>query len=113
MYALHLRTGKHVTSAMLQHALGAVDADCETRTHASRMIHLQAIERLEARGMTYSNQDFDVLSAALNFLDAVMPEHRLRTPDAVCTCQECGCIANVSHESKMWACPRCTLIQMA
>lgn len=78
MYTLHLRTGKRITSAMLQKALGDLQADCGTATHATRMTQLAAIERLEARGMQYSNQDFDVLSGALNFLDAVMPEHGLR-----------------------------------
>lgn len=33
--------------------------------------HLSAIERLEARGAEYSNQDFDVLSAALRFAESV------------------------------------------
>jgi hypothetical protein len=42
------------------------------------MAYLGAIERLEARGTQYKNQDLDVLSGALNFLDAVQPEHRLR-----------------------------------
>lgn len=37
-----------------------------------------SIERLESRGMQYSNEDFDVLSGALNFLDAVQPDHGLR-----------------------------------
>lgn len=75
MYALHLRNGKTITSAMLQHAIGAVTGEM-TRVTAGH--HLGAIERLEARGMTHANQDFDVLSAALNFLDAVVPEHGLR-----------------------------------
>jgi hypothetical protein len=78
MYALHLRNGRSITSAVLQRALADVPAECGTAAHDSRMGYLSAIERLEARGMTYSNQDFDVLSGALNFLDAVVPEHDLR-----------------------------------
>ena len=78
MYKLHLQSGRAIESASLIHALGSLDAECGTQTHASRMAHLGSIERLEARGMTYSNQDFDVLSSALNFLDAVQPEHGLR-----------------------------------
>ena len=35
--------------------------------HPDVMRHLAAIEHLEARGAKYSNQDFDVLSAAWNF----------------------------------------------
>jgi spore germination protein YaaH len=34
---------------------------------AELMKHLGAIERIEARGITYSNEDFDVLSAAYRF----------------------------------------------
>lgn len=78
MYALNLRNGNAITSAMLQAKLGELSAECGTVTHSSRMGYLSAIERLEARGMSYSNQDFDVLSGALNFLDAVMPDHGLR-----------------------------------
>jgi hypothetical protein len=46
------------------------------------MAHLSSIETLEARGMQRSNQDFDVLSAALDFLDAVAPDvaESLRQP---------------------------------
>jgi hypothetical protein len=76
MYTLHLRNGKRITSAVLQHTLS--NLDCGPLTHTKRMQHLSAIERLEARGMQHSNQDFDVLSAALNFLDAVHPDHDLR-----------------------------------
>lgn len=78
MYSLLLQNGKQITSAMLSQRLGSLEADCGTVTHETRMRHLSAIERLGARGMQYSNQDFDVLSAALNFLDAVMPDHDLR-----------------------------------
>lgn len=78
MYSLRLQSGLRISSAELQHALGALK--CGTETHLARMAHMSAIERIEARGTTYSNQDFDVLSAALNFLDAVHPEHELRTP---------------------------------
>lgn len=35
--------------------------------HPGVMRHLSAIEQLEARGAQYSNQDFDVLSAAYSF----------------------------------------------
>ncbi len=86
MYALHLRNGKRVTSAVLQHTLSKLD--CGTLTHITRMQHLSAIERLEARGMQYSNQDFDVLSSALNFLDAVDPEHGLRDEQKQVVCTE-------------------------
>ena len=82
MYKLHLRSGKSITSAMLQHSLGLLPCEPGTMTHKSRMSYLGAIERLEARGMTYSNEDFDVLSAALNFLDAVQPEHGLRDDES-------------------------------
>lgn len=40
------------------------------------MRHLSAIEHLEQRGMEYSNQDFDVLSAALRFSDGPVRAHR-------------------------------------
>jgi hypothetical protein len=33
------------------------------------MRHLVAIERLESRGMSYSNEDFDVLSAAHSYAE--------------------------------------------
>ena len=73
MYALHLRSGKSITSEQLCRALYALD--CQRK---SAMTHLAAVEELEERGMRCSNQDRDVLSAALNFLDAVNPEHGLR-----------------------------------
>lgn len=78
MYAIHLRTGKRIASETLQRALDSLPCEVGTQTHQTRMAHLSAIEGLEARGMRYSNQDFDVLSSALNFLDAVHPEHELR-----------------------------------
>ena len=78
MYALHLRNGKSITSAQLQHAIGSLDCTGHHSMAHGAIHHLCAIERLEARGMTYSNQDFDVLSSSLNFLDAVNPDHTLR-----------------------------------
>lgn len=78
MYSLHLQSGNRITSAELQHTLGALQLDYDTETNRARMAHLSSIERLEARGISYANQDFDVLSRALNFLDAVAPEHQLR-----------------------------------
>ena len=78
MYRLHLHSGGAVSSAELQHALGQLERG--QLTHETRMRHLAALEALEARGMRYANQDFDVLSAALNFLDAVLPDHTLREP---------------------------------
>lgn len=78
MYKLLLRKGKAIKSEEIQQALNEVEAECGTTTHQSRMAHLSRIEQLEARGMQYSNQDFDVLSSALNFLDAVHPDHKLR-----------------------------------
>ena len=77
MYGLNLTTGERITSAQLQQSLGALDLG--EMMHARRMEHLTAIEHIEARGIRYSNQDFDVLSSALNFLDAVNPDHSLRT----------------------------------
>ena len=86
MYGITLQAGhgkRWITSAMLQHALGALPCAQGTVTHDRRMAFLSAIERLGARGMQYSNQDFDILSGALNFLDAVDPEHDLRVQAAV------------------------------
>jgi hypothetical protein len=78
MYRLVLRSGGSITCGQLMGALGAVDAECGTVTHNTRMRHLAELERLGARGMRYANQDFDIMSSALNFLDAVLPEHGLR-----------------------------------
>lgn len=47
------------------------------------MRHLSAIERLEARGIRYANQDFDVLNAAYDF--AVSPH---MTPERVVPTEE-------------------------
>ena len=77
MYGLNLTTGKRITSAQIQHAIGRLDI--QGSLQGKQMEHLTAIEHIEARGIRYSNQDFDVLSSALNFLDAVNPDHSLRT----------------------------------
>ena len=74
MYGLTLHSGRYVGSAELQRALSLLPFDCGTELHTRRMQQLGAIERLEARGTSYSNQDVDVLAGALNFLDAVAPE---------------------------------------
>lgn len=76
MYSLHLLSGQTITSAQLQHALGRLDLNGEL--HKRLMSQLSGIESLEARGCRYSNHDFDVLSGALNFIDAVAPDHGLR-----------------------------------
>ena len=39
-----------------------------------RMRHMVAIEEIESRGISYSNQDFDVLSAALSYLEGLQLE---------------------------------------
>lgn len=81
MYRLSLSgSGGSISLAQLMRALGDLNAECGTVTHQTRMRHLCALERLGCRGMEYSNQDFDVMSSALNFLDAVNPEHGLREP---------------------------------
>ncbi len=36
-----------------------------------------------------------------------------RTPTVTLFCEECGCMASVATDAKMFACPRCTLIQKA
>lgn len=71
MYGLKLVNGGFIRSAEIQRALAQLPFECGTELHSRRMALLGAIERLEARGMQCSNQDFDVLSSALNFLDAV------------------------------------------
>lgn len=80
MYGIALCHGGFIRSAEIQRALSELPFECGTELHTRRMRELSAIEHLEARGMQYSNQDFDVLSSALNFLDAVAPEvsERLR-----------------------------------
>ena len=78
MYSLALQSNRRITSAQLQRALSLVDCEIGGELHGRRMGHLGAIEEIEARGIRYANQDFDVLSAALNFLDAVDQEHGLR-----------------------------------
>lgn len=74
MYGIKLVSGGFIRSAELQRALADLPFECGTELHSRRMQHLGAIESLEARGMHYSNQDFDVLSSALNFLAAVAIE---------------------------------------
>jgi hypothetical protein len=81
VYHLPITAARRITSAELSRALG--DLDCPVITeadsvHLRRMSHLGAIEALEARGARYSGHDFDALSGALNFLDAVEPAHGLR-----------------------------------
>lgn len=61
MYSITHRD-KTWRSGELQRAIGQID-------HPDTMRHLSAIESLEARGAQYSNHDFDVLSAALSFID--------------------------------------------
>lgn len=78
MYSLHLRSGRSVTSAMLQRSLADCGVESGSELGHRRMAYMVSIERLESRGMQYSNEDFDVLSGALNFLDAVQPDHGLR-----------------------------------
>ena len=77
MYALYLTTGQRITSAELQRALGDLDLS-GAELLKRRMNILCDIESIESRGIRYSNHDFDVLSGALNFLDAVEPHHQLR-----------------------------------
>lgn len=43
--------------------------------------HLSALERLESRGVEYSNQDFDVLSAALRFANG--PVRAIRFSESI------------------------------
>ena len=74
MYSLALQHGRSVLSQDMSAALASLPFAVGTELHARRCSEMAAIERLEARGMQYSNHDFDVLSSALNFLDAVAPE---------------------------------------
>jgi hypothetical protein len=72
MYGISLCGGGFIRSAEIQAALANVVNEAQDGATAdSAWRHLCQIEHLEARGMLYSNQDFDVLSSALNFLDAV------------------------------------------
>ena len=57
-----------ITSAELQRRISELVA-CNASLREDGMRHLGAIERLEARGMSYSNEDFDVLSSAKRWCD--------------------------------------------
>ena len=74
MYGVSLCGGGFIRSAELQRAIAELPhaADSELWRRGFQLIC--DIEHLEARGMRYSNQDFDVLSSALNYLDAVAPD---------------------------------------
>lgn len=74
MYALSLSSGGRIGSADIQRALADLPFECGSESHKRRMQWMGEIERLGARGARYSNEDFDVLSGALNFIDAVAPE---------------------------------------
>lgn len=72
MYGLKLEGNGFIGSLAIKTALGRLDVSGEIGLR--RMREMVAIENLEGRGVRYANQDFDVLSSALNFLDAVAPE---------------------------------------
>lgn len=72
MYGLKLCGGGFIGSLAIKVALAKLEVSGEVGLR--RMREMVAVERLEGRGMQYSNQDFDVLSSALNFLDAVAPD---------------------------------------
>lgn len=74
MYSLALQRGRSIPSANLMAALASLPFAIGTQMHSRRCDEMASIERLGARGMRYANQDFDVLSSALNFLDAVAPD---------------------------------------
>src|SRR3990167_3151719 len=74
MYVIKLTSGGFIQSAVIQRALADLPLECGSELHKRRMQQLGVIEHLEARGMAYANQDFDVLSSALNFVDAVAPD---------------------------------------
>jgi hypothetical protein len=61
MYCLKIANGPLLRSEEIARMVAARDG------HPDTMRHLGAIERIEARGIVYSNQDFDVLSAAYSF----------------------------------------------
>ena len=65
MYKLTVQSNgqsKTLRSAEIQRLVGE-----SKPTHPETMAHLCAIEHIEARGIKYANQDFDVLSAAYRF----------------------------------------------
>lgn len=74
MYALHLRSGVSIPAAVLQKAIADLPFPVGSQSQARGFAHICQIERLCSRGMSRANEDFDVLSGALNFLDAVAPE---------------------------------------
>lgn len=112
MYGLSLQSGGWVRSADLQRALSDLPFECGSELHSRRMAFLGSIESLEARGMLYSNQDFDVLSGALNFLDAVAPEvsETLRAQSvAIALPAKVGDSIDFKAHGKVWYCKRLNL----
>lgn len=68
MYSLTIQDGcqsRTLRSAEIQRLVGE-----RKPNHPETMTHLFAIETIEARGIKYSGQDFDVLSAAYRFANA-------------------------------------------
>lgn len=63
-YGLSVANDRYYRAGEIQRMV----ADAPTEDNEGRMRHLMAIERLCCRGMEYSNQDFDVLSAAWSFI---------------------------------------------
>lgn len=56
MYQIHLSNGVSETSAVIREQLDPSD-EIEAR-------HIKAIDRIECQGISYSNEDFDILSGA-------------------------------------------------
>ena len=71
MYRLALAGGEIIPSEVIAHRIaGTLDYDSDPNHAAVGMKHLYAIETIEARGLQYANQDFDVLSSAYDFMVA-------------------------------------------
>jgi hypothetical protein len=71
-YGLSLCGGGRIEATTLAAALALLE--CGPAVSVRRRELLEKVDALCVRGMRYANEDFDVLSSALNFLDAVQPD---------------------------------------
>jgi hypothetical protein len=67
MYNVGVGNREWITSGQLQRLISEIGLADES-TMPECMRHMSAIESLEARGMRYSNHDFDVLAPAHSFV---------------------------------------------
>ncbi len=74
MYGISVQYGTHSAFVRSEEITKRICTLTELLYREEAIRHLCAIEHLEARGITYCNEDFDVLSAAHRFANALEAE---------------------------------------